>query len=75
MLELKIRAVGSSLGVILPKEALAHLKLGEGDKVFLTEAPGGGYRLTPHSPEFERQMAVVEDIVKRYRNTLAQLAK
>ena len=75
MLELKIRAVGSSLGVILPKEALAHLKLGEGDKVFLTEAPGGGYRLTPHSPEFEQAMVVVEDIVKRYRNTLAQLAK
>lgn len=75
MLELKIRAVGGSLGVILPKEALARMKLGEGDKIFLTEAPGGGYRLTPYSPEFARQMAVVEDIAKRYRNTLAQLAK
>jgi len=75
MLELKIRAVGSSLGVILPKEALARMKLKEGDKVFLTEAPGGGYRLTPYSPEFERQMAVVEEIAKRRRNVLRELAK
>jgi putative addiction module antidote len=75
MLKLKIRAVGGSLGVILPKEALAKMKLEENDEVFLTEAPGGGYRLTPYSPEFERQMSVVEEIAKRRRNVLRELAK
>jgi putative addiction module antidote len=75
MLELKIRAVGGSLGIILPKEALTKMKLGEGDKVFLTETPGGGYRLTPYSPQFERQMAVVEDVARRRRNVLRELAK
>jgi putative addiction module antidote len=75
MLKLKVRAVGGSLGVILPKEALAKMKLEENDEIFLTEAPGGGYRLTPYSPEFERQMTVVEDIAKRRRNVLRELAK
>ena len=75
MLKLKVRAVGGSLGIILPKEALAKLKVQENDEVFLTEAPGGGYRLTPYSPEFERQMGVVEEIAKRRRNVLRELAK
>jgi putative addiction module antidote len=75
MLKLKVRAVGGSLGIILPKEALAKMKLTENDEVFLTEAPGGGYRLTPYSPEFERQMTIVEDIAKRRRNVLRELAK
>ena len=75
MLKLKVRAVGGSLGIILPKEALAKMKVQENDEVFLTEAPGGGYRLTPYSPEFERQMGVVEEIAKRRRNVLRELAK
>jgi putative addiction module antidote len=75
MLKLKVRAVGGSLGIILPKEALAKMKVQENNEVFLTEAPGGGYRLTPYSPEFERQMGVVEEIAKRRRNVLRELAK
>ena len=75
MLKLKVRAVGGSLGIILPKEALSKMKVQENDEVFLTEAPGGGYRLTPYSPEFERQMGVVEEIAKRRRNVLRELAK
>jgi putative addiction module antidote len=75
MLKLKVRPFGGSLGVILPKEALVQMKLKEGDEIFLTEAPGGGYRLTPYSPEFERQMAVIEDVARRRRNVLRELAK
>lgn len=75
MTKLKIRAVGSSLGVILPKEVLQRMNVLEGDEVFLTEAPGGGYRLTPHTPEFEAWMRAAEDAVKRYRNALHELAK
>jgi putative addiction module antidote len=75
MMKLKIRPVGSSLGVILPKETLDRMKLGKGDEVFLTEAPGNGYRLTPYSPEFEKQMAVIEEVAKRRRNVLRELAK
>jgi putative addiction module antidote len=74
-IELKVRKVGNSLGVVLPKEALAHLEVEEGQSVYLTEAPGGGYRVTVESPEFARTMAVVESLSRRYRNALRELAK
>jgi putative addiction module antidote len=71
---LKIRKVGNSLGVILPQEALSALRVGDGDTLFLTETPGG-YRMTPYDPEFERQMTVARNVMKRRRNVLRQLAK
>ena len=51
MLKFKVTTVGASAGFILPKEAMARLKLKKGDLVYLTEAPGG-YRLTPYDPDF-----------------------
>ena len=75
VLELKLRKVGNSVGVVLPKEALAHLKVGAGDTVSLTEAPDGSLRIAPANAEFTRQMALAKDVVHRYRNTLRELAK
>ena len=57
ILELKLRKVGNSVGVILPKEALAHLNVEEGDSVTMTEGPEGSVRLSPHKAEVARQMA------------------
>jgi len=74
-LELKLRKIGNSVGVVLPKEALAKLESAEGDTLILSEAPGGGYRVTPSKNDFSEQMAVAEDVAKRYRNTLRELAK
>ncbi|TVR99800.1 MAG: AbrB/MazE/SpoVT family DNA-binding domain-containing protein [Rhodospirillales bacterium] len=74
MIELKIRKVGNSLGVVIPREALDRLGLKEGERAFLTEAPDG-YRITPYDPEFERQMALAEEGMAAYRNTLRALAK
>jgi putative addiction module antidote len=74
-LELKLRKVGNSLGVVLPKEALARLNAGEGDTLVFTEAPDGGFRVTPDRNDFAQQMALAEDIAKRYRNALRELAK
>jgi putative addiction module antidote len=73
-LELKLRKIGNSLGIVLPKEALAHLKVEEGDTVTLTEAQDG-VRLTTSNPEFAKSMAVFESLNRRYRNTLRELAK
>ncbi len=75
ILELKIRKVGNSVGIILPKEALAHLKVAEGDSVAVTEGPDGSLRLSPASSEVTRQMEVVQDVMQRYRHTLRELAK
>lgn len=73
-LELKIRKVGNSLGIVLPKEALAHLDVREGDTLTLTEAQDG-VRITAANPEFSKTMAVFESLNRRYRNTLRELAK
>jgi putative addiction module antidote len=75
MLDLKVRRIGNSLGVILPKEVLSRLKLHDGDKAFLTEAPDGSYRITPYDPEFEKQVKIGRKFSAKYRNTLRALAK
>ena len=75
MLSFKVTRVGSSSGIILTKEALARLRVRRGDILYLTEAPGGGYRLTPHDPEFARQFALAEEIMHDDREILRALAK
>jgi putative addiction module antidote len=74
MLELKLRKIGNSVGVVLPKEALAQLKVNEGDTITLTQAQDG-LRLTSTNPQFAKSMAVFESLNRRYRNTLRELAK
>ncbi|MGA2715076.1 MAG: AbrB/MazE/SpoVT family DNA-binding domain-containing protein [Bryobacteraceae bacterium] len=75
MVKLKIRKFGSSLGVVLPKEVINRLHIGDGEPLFLIEAPDGGYRLTPYDPGFEKKMAKADDIISRYRNTLHVLSR
>ena len=74
MQTLKIRKVGNSLGLVLPKEAVARLKVTEGDTVYLTDAPDG-YRITPMDAGFAAQMAAAEDIMCEDRDVLRELAK
>jgi putative addiction module antidote len=74
MVKLKVTTVGSSTGVVLPKEVLARLKIEKGDTLFLTEAPDG-YRLTPYDPDFERQMDLARKVMREQRNVLKELAK
>jgi putative addiction module antidote len=60
--------------LILNKEVSAHLKVEEGDTLFLTEAPGG-YKLTACDPELERHMASARKMAKKWRPLLRELAK
>lgn len=75
VLELKLRKVGNSVGVVLPKEALNHLQVSEGDTVSVTEAPDGSLRLSPTNPAVTRQLEAAQDVIRRYRHTLRELAK
>ena len=75
MIELKLRKIGNSLGVVLPKEAVNRLHAGEGDRLFLLEGPNGAYQLTAYDPAFAEKMSRAEDIIGRYRNTLHALSK
>ena len=74
MFALKLTQIGNSVGIILPKETAARLKLEKGDLVYLTESPDG-YRLTPYDPVFEKQMQAALRIMKKRRNVLRALAK
>jgi putative addiction module antidote len=75
MIAFKITTIGSSTGVILTKEVRDHLKVQKGDTLYLTEAPGGGYRLTPYDPEFEAAMKSAQKIMRRDRDLLRALAQ
>jgi putative addiction module antidote len=74
MATLKLRAVGNSVGVVLPKDILARLGVGEGDTLYAVQTPDG-IRLTTASPEFEADMAEAEQIMNRRRAVLRELAK
>jgi putative addiction module antidote len=74
MLKLKLTTIGSSVGVVLPKEALSRLKVGKGDSLFLTEEKDG-FRVTPFDPAFEKAMESARKVMKRRRNALRELAK
>jgi putative addiction module antidote len=74
MLKLKVTKIGNSLGVVLPKEALARLKVGQGDALFLTEAPDG-YRISLYDEALGVQLAEAREIMRKRRNALRELAK
>jgi putative addiction module antidote len=72
---LQIRKIGNSVGVILPKELLARLKLKEGDKFYPVEQPDGSLRLSPFNPKHAKTMEIARQTMHDYRDTLAALAK
>lgn len=71
---LKVTRVGNSLGVILPKEAVAELNVAIGDQLYLSRTVDG-YRITPYDPDFEHQMNVANQIMRERRDALRELAK
>ncbi|BFR49004.1 AbrB/MazE/SpoVT family DNA-binding domain-containing protein [Nitratidesulfovibrio sp. HK-II] len=75
MQTVKVRKVGNSLGMVLPKEAVARMNVREGDTIYLTETPDGGFRLTPVNEDFAEQIGLADDIMREDRNILRELAK
>ena len=73
-MKLKLRAVGTSTGLVLPKEALHRLKVKKGDTLFAVETPAG-YLLTPFDPEVEQQVSLGLEFMAKYRDTFRALAK
>ena len=74
MATLKLRKVGSSVGVIIPKEILDKLHLTEGDQVYAS-ADNNGLQLTPYDPDFDAAMEAFSRTRRKYRNALRKLAK
>lgn len=72
--ELKIVKMGNSVGVVLPKEVLALLRVELGDRLFVTEGPGR-ITLSATDEEFVQAMHAAEDIMREDREILAVLAR
>jgi putative addiction module antidote len=74
MATLKLRAIGNSVGMVLPKDLLSKLGLREDDTLHVVESPDG-LRLKRADPEFERQMEEARAVMRRRRAVLRELAK
>lgn len=74
MTKLKIRKIGNSLGVVLPKEIIEQLKVKEGDTldVLPTDA---GFTLSVSDEEVDKLMQIAERIMEENREVLKALAK
>lgn len=75
MYSIKVRKIGNSLGIVLPKEALTRLKTAEGEILYLTASHNGGFRLSALDETFAEQVREAEKIMREDRNILHELAK
>jgi putative addiction module antidote len=73
MIQAKITTIGNSLGLVLPKEALAKLHAKKGDLLYLCESPDG-YTLSAYNAEFVNQMMLAEAIMHKDKDILKVLA-
>ncbi|MGF1660550.1 MAG: AbrB/MazE/SpoVT family DNA-binding domain-containing protein [Rubrimonas sp.] len=74
MSTLKLTTVGNSVGVVLPKDLLARLRVGKGDTLYAVQTPNG-VELTPYDPDFAAQMDAAEAIMREDRDVLKKLAE
>jgi putative addiction module antidote len=74
MASLKVTTVGNSVGLILPRDLLAKLRVAKGDTLYVTETPNG-IELTPFNPDFALQMDAAESIMRENRDALRKLAR
>lgn len=74
MTTLKLTAIGTSTGMVIPKEMLARMKLTRGDVIHVVETPEG-YLLTPYDPKVAEQVEAGREFMKEYRDTFKVLAK
>jgi putative addiction module antidote len=72
---LQIRKIGNSVGLILPKELLARLRLKEGDNLYIVEQTERGFKLSPYDPKHARAMEIARGSFRKYADTYKALAE
>ncbi len=70
----KVRKFGASLAIVLPKELLAELNLGEGDTLYPARTPGG-VELTRYDPDSGQAIEAGRKFMRRYPNAMKKLAE
>lgn len=72
--QIKVRKIGNSAGVVLPKDLLAHLDASIGETLSVTKTPRG-IELSSSEPDFDAQMAAAREVMDRRKRALRELAK
>lgn len=72
--KVKVTTVGSSSGIVLPKEVMERMHLEKGDMLYLTETPDG-VQLTPYRSDFVEAIEAGRRAMRQYRNALKKLAE
>ena len=70
----KIRKLGGSLALIVPKSVADSMAIHEGDEVFISSS-GDGMSVTPYDPEFDKAMEDAREFMRSHRNAFRELAK
>jgi putative addiction module antidote len=70
----KVLTVGSSVGIVLNKEVLAHLNVQKGDTLYISNTPDG-IKLTPYDPDFAEEMEAARKVMRKHRDVLRKLAE
>jgi putative addiction module antidote len=70
----KVTTVGNSVGIVLPREVLSHLKVAKGDTITLSETPFG-FNMTAYDETFMRKMEAAERVMRNYKDALRKLAE
>jgi putative addiction module antidote len=74
-MQLEIKKIGNSTGIILPKELLGQLELKQGDQVFVTIEPNRTMKIAASDPQHAEVMRLAREVMHEYRVTLTELAK
>lgn len=69
-----VRKIGNSEGVILPKEVLDSMHVKAGDQLQVV-ATSKGVALEPVDDSFERQMEAARKVMDKYKVALQKLAE
>ncbi len=72
--QLKIRKFGNSLGVVLPKDLLSEMGVGEGDVLYPVRTPDG-VKFSRYDPDFEEALEAGRKFMRRYPNAMKKLAE
>ena len=72
---LKVRKIGNSLGVVLPKDVLEKLGAQEGDTIDYTVSKPGTLEISVSDADVDELMALAEEIMEENRTVLRALAK
>jgi putative addiction module antidote len=71
---LKLIPIGNSTGAVFPKDLLQELGVRQGDQLIVIRTPEG-IELRAGDPEFEAEMEILRDVMRRRRSALRELAK